>query len=130
MTPSTHIHDRSLSWHGASTPIKSDWIKVVLWILTSPPSEMMRSCIRPTRVVMCPPPHTCGHASPYTHVRSCIPLHTRAVMHPPTRELSVYPNTYLGEQRCCNERVIISTHDMFIEIKYEHKITIQYCKTG
>ena len=57
-------------------------------------------------------------------------------MHPPppppthTRELNVYPDTYLGEQRCCNQRVIISAHHIFIEIKYEYKNTIQYCNTG
>ena len=43
MTLSTHIHHRSFSWRGTSTAIKNGWVKFVLWALTSPISEKMRS---------------------------------------------------------------------------------------
>ena len=38
-TPNTHINDRSLSWLGTDTSIKSGGVKIVLWTQTSSPSE-------------------------------------------------------------------------------------------
>ena len=40
----THIRDRSLSLLGTCTSIKSSGVKLVLWVQTSPLSEMMSSC--------------------------------------------------------------------------------------
>jgi len=42
----TQIHDRSLSWLGTDTLIKSCWVKLVLWVQTSPHSQMMRYSIQ------------------------------------------------------------------------------------
>ena len=38
------INDRSLSWLGTDTSIKSGGVKLVLWAQTSPLIEMMQSC--------------------------------------------------------------------------------------
>ena len=43
-TFSTHIHDRSLSWLGTNTSIKSGGVILVLWTQASHLNEMMRSC--------------------------------------------------------------------------------------
>ena len=40
----THIHDRSLSWIGTGTSIKSGGVKLVLWTQTSILSDIKRSC--------------------------------------------------------------------------------------
>ena len=42
--PLTHIHDRSLSWLGTGTSIKSGGVKIQLCDQASPLSEMMGSC--------------------------------------------------------------------------------------
>ena len=42
-TTNTHIHDRSFSWLGTSTSIKSGGIILVLWTQACPLNEMMRS---------------------------------------------------------------------------------------
>ena len=39
-TPKTHIHDRSLSWLGTGTSIKSGGVKLVLWAQNSPISKI------------------------------------------------------------------------------------------
>ena len=41
-TPNTQIHNRSLSWLGTGTSIKSGGAKIVLWAQTSPPRERMK----------------------------------------------------------------------------------------
>ena len=43
-TFSTDIHDRSLSWLGTNTSIKSGGVILVLWTQASHLNEMMRSC--------------------------------------------------------------------------------------
>ena len=43
-TPNTQIHDRSFSWLYTDTSINSGRVKLVLWALTSPLSDMKRSC--------------------------------------------------------------------------------------
>jgi len=43
-THNTQIHDGSLSWLYTDTSIKSGRVKLVLWALTSPLSDMKRSC--------------------------------------------------------------------------------------
>jgi len=40
----TQIHDRSHSWPGTSTSIKSGEVKLFQWTQTSPLSEMTQSC--------------------------------------------------------------------------------------
>jgi len=44
-TPNTKIHDRSLSWLGTGTSIKSGGVKLVLWTQTSPLSAMIWSSV-------------------------------------------------------------------------------------
>ena len=44
-TPNLQIHDRSLSWLGTGTAIKSGGLKIVVWAQTSSLSEMMRLCM-------------------------------------------------------------------------------------
>ena len=44
-TPNTQICDRSLSWLGTSTSIKSGRVKLVLWAQTSSLIGMMQSCM-------------------------------------------------------------------------------------
>jgi hypothetical protein len=39
VTAKTHTHDRSLSWLGKDTSIKSCGVRLVLWTLTSTRSE-------------------------------------------------------------------------------------------
>jgi hypothetical protein len=41
--PNTHIHDHSLFWLSTCIFIKSGGVKLILWLQTSPISEMMRS---------------------------------------------------------------------------------------
>jgi hypothetical protein len=43
-TTNTQIRDRSISWFGTGTSIKSGGIKLVLWVQFFPLSEMMLSC--------------------------------------------------------------------------------------
>ena len=43
-TVNIHIRNRSLSWLGTGTSIKSDRVKLDLWEQTSPLNEMIRSC--------------------------------------------------------------------------------------
>ena len=42
-TPNTHMHDRSLSWLGTGTSIKSDSVKLALWVQNSL-NKMMQLC--------------------------------------------------------------------------------------
>ena len=43
-TPNTYLHDRSLSWLGTGTSIRSGGIKLLSWSQTSSPRDMMRPC--------------------------------------------------------------------------------------
>jgi hypothetical protein len=45
-TPTTYLHDQSLSWLGTDTSIKSDKVKLVLLFQNSPLGEMIQSCKR------------------------------------------------------------------------------------
>ena len=59
-TPNGYIHDRSLSWLGTVTSIRSGGVKLLSWSRTSSPREMMRPSSAFQVWVKCPSSHIIG----------------------------------------------------------------------